>query len=267
EHAYAYIFQNVDKRIIFAIPYEQDFTLIGTTDVDYRGDMDKVAISTDEIDYLCTAVSRYFKQSISPADVVWTYSGVRPLLEDASTKAAEVTRDYRLSLDRNGGAPLLSVFGGKITTFRKLAEEAVGQLAPLLGSNAPSWTDAACLPGGDIHGGVPSIRSVTGFDAYVRDMQSRYNWLPPSLVARYVRAYGTRIHQLLDRRTTLSDMGEEVASGLYAAEIEYLVEHEWARCAADILWRRSKLGLRLPADTEAVLDAWLRQKGIAPVQP
>src|SRR5690606_22398788 len=121
----------------------------------------------------------------------------------ASTKAAEVTRDYRLSLDSNGGAPLLSVFGGKITTFRKLAEEAVEQLAPLLGSNAPGWTDAACLPGGDTHGKIPDVRSVTGFDAYVRDMQSRYDWLPPRLVARYARAYGTRTHQLLARRATL----------------------------------------------------------------
>lgn len=266
EHAYAYIFQNVDKRIIFAIPYEQDFTLIGTTDVDYRGDMDKVTISTDEIDYLCTAVNRYFKQNISPSDVVWTYSGVRPLLEDASTNAAEVTRDYRLTLDREAGAPLMSVFGGKITTFRKLAEEAVTQLAPLLGSNAPNWTHAACLPGGDVNGGVPDPRSVTGFDAYIRNMQSQYDWLPPRLVARYARSYGTRTHQLLLNRTSIADMGEEVATGLYAAEIEYLVRTEWACTAADILWRRSKMGLRLPAGTEAAVDAWLVQKGLVPAR-
>jgi glycerol-3-phosphate dehydrogenase len=266
EHPYAYIFQNIDKRIIFAIPYEQDFTLIGTTDVDYRADIDEVAIGADEIEYLCTAVNRYFTQSIGPSDVVWTYSGVRPLLEDASTKAAEVTRDYRLALDRSGGAPLMSVFGGKITTFRKLAEEAVAQLAPLLGSNAPDWTHAACLPGGDVQGEVPSSRAVTGFDAYIREMQSQYSWLPPKLVARYARSYGTRTHQLLLNRTGIADMGEEVASGLYAAELEYLVRHEWARTAADILWRRSKMGLRLPAGTEAVVDAWLVQKGLVPTR-
>ncbi len=261
DHPYAYIFQNPDQRIVFAIPYEHDFTLIGTTDVDYHGDIDKVAIQPDEIDYLCAAASRYFKQAVTPEQVVWTYAGVRPLLEDTSTRAAEVTRDYRLSLDQDGGAPLLSVFGGKITTFRKLAEEALDQLGPLLGNHAPGWTHQACLPGGDIHGPTPDVRSVTAFDAYVRQLQSQYSWLPPKLVARYARAYGTRIHQLLRNRSSVTQLGDEVASGLYAAEIEYLVAHEWARTAADILWRRSKLGLHLPPDGEAVVAEWLAHHG------
>jgi glycerol-3-phosphate dehydrogenase len=256
EHDYAYIFQHPDGRIVFAIPYERDFTLIGTTDLDYTGDPSQVAIDSTEIAYLCALSSYYFRQPIVPDDVVWSYSGVRPLVEDAAADAKAVTRDYRFELDRDG-APLLSIFGGKITTFRKLAEEAVDLFAPLLNNRRGAWTMDACLPGGDLFGATPTNRAVTGFDTYVMDLQRQYAWLPAPLVQRYARAYGTRIHALLDGKMALPQMGEEIASGLFAAEVEYLRAQEWAVTARDILWRRSKLGLHLPGDTEVLLDAWL----------
>jgi glycerol-3-phosphate dehydrogenase len=264
DHPYAYIFQHPDGRIVFAIPYEQDFTLVGTTDIDYQGDVNKVAIDQDEIAYLCDLSSRYFRKPITPADVVWTYSGVRPLVEDEASSASAVTRDYRLELDGQG-APLLSVFGGKITTFRKLAEEAVDMVAPFLPTRSDAWTADACLPGGDLFGSKPQNRSVLDFEAYVHGRQKHYAWLPAALVARYARAYGTRIDALLAGRHGIEDMGEEIAGGLYQAEVEYLMRHEWAVTAADILWRRSKLGLHLPNGTEQKLDAWLgsRHKGNA----
>jgi glycerol-3-phosphate dehydrogenase len=256
EHDNAYIFQHHDGRIVFAIPYERDFTLIGTTDLDYHGDANQVAISEDEIAYLCKLASEYFVKPIVPADVVWTYSGVRPLVEDGADAKA-VTRDYRLEVDHDGGAPMLSVFGGKITTFRKLAEEAVDLIAKSLDNRHGGWTHDACLPGGDLFGAEPQNRSVLEFDNWVRDVHDRYSWLPPLLVARYCRAYGTRVHTLLRDRTGVEGMGEEIAPGLYAAEVEYLRRYEWARGAQDILWRRSKLGLHLPPDTGDKLQAWL----------
>ncbi|AYM77300.1 glycerol-3-phosphate dehydrogenase [Janthinobacterium agaricidamnosum] len=262
EHDHAYIFQHPDGRIVFAIPYEHDFTLIGTTDLDYHGDSGKVEIDDEEIRYLCELSSYYFSKPIVPADVVWTYAGVRPLVEDAAADAKAVTRDYRFELDREG-APLLSIFGGKITTFRKLAEEALDVLAPLLapvpGSARPAWTANACLPGGDVFGSTPQNRSVREFGQFVQGLQRDYAWLPAALVARYARAYGTRIHVLLAGRTDVAAMGEEVAAGLYAAEVDYLRRHEWAVSAADMLWRRSKLGLHLPRETADTLDAWLLQ--------
>lgn len=259
DHPYAYIFQNPDGRIVFAINYEQDFTLIGTTDLDYHGDTNKVAIDDSEIAYLCELTQRYFNKQLQPSDVVWSYSGVRPLLEDASSNASEITRDYKLDMD-NDSAPLLSVFGGKITTFRKLAEEAVDMIAPRLGNQKVSWTADACLPGGDLYGSVPQNRAVMEYDGFVMQMQQRYSWLPAALVARYVRAYGTRIHKLLEGRTQLPQMGIELAKNLYAAELDYLMKVEWASSAADILWRRSKLGLHVPADTAQKIDQWIVQR-------
>ena len=257
-HDHAYIFQHPDGRIVFAIPYEHDFTLIGTTDLDYQGDSGKVEIDEEEIRYLCELSSYYFSKPVDPADVVWTYAGVRPLVEDAAADAKAVTRDYRFELEQDG-APLLSIFGGKITTFRKLAEEAVDVLAPLLqqGATRGAWTAKACLPGGDLFGSAPQNRAVREFGQFVQGVQRQYAWLPAPLVARYARAYGTRIHVLLDGRTDVAAMGEEIATGLYAAEVDYVRRHEWAVSAADILWRRSKLGLHLPRATADTLDAWL----------
>jgi len=258
EHPYAYIFQNPDKRIIFAIPYEQDFTLIGTTDVEYHGDAAQVAIDSDEVAYLCQMSNRYFTQQITPDDVVATYSGVRPLLDDDAANASGVTRDYALELDTDG-APLLSVFGGKITTYRKLAEQVVDQLAPLLGNTRPTWTAGKALPGGDLPAG--------DFDAFVARLQADKPWLPAALAQRLARAYGSRVHTVLGAAVSLADLGEAIQPGLYEAELRYLVEEEWATCSDDILWRRSKLRLHLPAGADAAVDAWLaRYRGHAAVQ-
>jgi len=263
DHAYAYIFQHPDGRIVFAIPYEHDFTLVGTTDLDYQGDLDQVAISEAEIAYLCALSNRYFERPITPADVVWTYSGVRPLVQDAAASAAEATRDFRLEHDTDG-APLLSVFGGKITTFRKLAEEAVDWIAPVLGNSTRSWTAAACLPGGDLFGERPSKRSILEFEGWLSRLQEDYPWLPPALMRRYARAYGTRTRAMLDGCTGIDSLGAQIVPGLHAIEAQYLVSHEWALSAADILWRRSKLGLHIgPGDAER-LDRWLATSAVLP---
>ncbi|WP_373992037.1 glycerol-3-phosphate dehydrogenase [Duganella sp. BuS-21] len=260
-HDHAYIFQHPDRRIVFAIPYEQDFTLIGTTDLDYQGDAGQVAISEDEIAYLCQLASQYFTEPIVPADVVWTYSGVRPLVEDGADAKA-VTRDYRLEID-DGGPPILSVFGGKITTFRKLAEEAVDHIARALDNRHGGWTQHACLPGGDLFGAEPQNRSVLEFDAWLGAQIARYSGLPPALIGRYCRTYGTRIHTLLADRSDAASMGEEIAPGLYATEVDYLRRYEWARSAQDILWRRTKLGLHLPPGTADLLQQWLNAHPLA----
>ncbi|HEY6774209.1 MAG TPA: glycerol-3-phosphate dehydrogenase [Oxalicibacterium sp.] len=252
DHAYAYIFQHPDGRIVFAIPYEHDYTLIGTTDIDYHGDTDRVTIDAEEIDYLCSLANRYFAQPVSASDVVWSYSGVRPLVEnvddDDNERASDVTRDYKLAVDTDA-APVLTVFGGKITTFRKLAEEAVDQLAPLLGNRHGTWTANACLPGGDIFGSEPDNRAVKEFASFVRDMQQRYAWLPPTVVARYAHAYGTRIALLIGERRSLPEMGEEITPGLFTAEVDYLKRCEWAVDDEDILWRRTKCGLHAKGAT------------------
>jgi glycerol-3-phosphate dehydrogenase len=251
EHDYAYIFQASDRRIVFAIPYERDFTLIGTTDLEYRGDPAQVHIVAREIDYLCSLASHYFSQTVRPSEVCATYSGVRPLLQDESVDASHVTRDYALELDR-GAAPLLTVFGGKITTYRKLSEDAVDHLAPLLGNRAPRWTHAATLPGGDLPNG-----DLAGFLAEVR---RRYSQLPAELLERYAHAYGTRIERVIGPASSVADLGEQVLPGLYEREIDYLVREEWATAAEDILWRRSKLGLHLPANAAGQLTAWLARR-------
>ena len=259
-HDDAYLFQHDDGRIVFAIPYERDFTLIGTTDVEYTGDPAAVAIGHDEIRYLCGVASHYFREAVTPADVVWSFAGVRPLLDDAAASASAVTRDYRLQVDGGaaGEAPLLTVFGGKLTTYRKLAEESTDLVCKALGHRAGAWTAGACLPGGDLFGATPQSRSVLEFDGWRSTLQVRYHWLDCALIGRYARAYGTRIHTLLQGRAAMADMGEQVLPGLFEAELDYLRRHEWAMTADDILWRRSKLGLHLPAGAAGLLDAWLR---------
>ncbi|NKJ46817.1 glycerol-3-phosphate dehydrogenase [Burkholderia sp. SG-MS1] len=258
EHDHAYIFQNPDKRIIFAIPYEGDYTLIGTTDLEYRGDPSQVAIDAGETQYLCDSINRYFKQKISPADVRWTYSGVRPLLEDeAADNPSAVTRDYSLELDAPAGeAPLLSVFGGKITTFRKLAEQAVDTLAQALHNGAPAWTVSAPLPGGDI--------PHADFDRFLAGFRQQHAWLPAELAHRLARAYGTRATRVIGEARSVADLGRAFAPGLYEAELAYLRDTEWARSAQDVLWRRSKLGLHVEPGTLASIshdiDAWFARE-------
>ena len=248
----AYIFQHDDRRVIFVIPYEGRFSLIGTTDLPYEGDPADVAISADETDYLCASVNQYMASSVSPADVVWSYAGVRPLYDDASENVSAVTRDYVFDMDApEGQAPLLSIFGGKITTYRKLAEHALDKLLPGLGLTTQTWTAGESLPGGDI----PDA----DFEAYRAAFTRAHSWLPPALARRYLRAYGTRTARLLDGATDLKDLGESIGDDLYEAELDYLVNEEWAKSAADILWRRSKLGLHVSQDTKDRLAAWLGQ--------
>ncbi|HEY9131166.1 MAG TPA: glycerol-3-phosphate dehydrogenase [Dyella sp.] len=254
DHRYAYIFQQPDRRIVFAIPYERDFTLIGTTDLEYNDDPARPTISAAEVDYLCAAANRYFKRQLTSGDVVWSYSGVRPLLQDHAGNASEVTRDYLLDLDTQG-APLLNVFGGKLTTFRKLAEEAVDRLAPLLDHRQPAWTaDAKPLPGG----GERDI------DGLLEDILASRPWLPETLAWRLVHSYGTRARDLLGEASDLGELGEYFGADLYRAEVDYLVRHEWVTCAEDVLWRRSKLGLRIDAGGVARLDRYLAKRLGAP---
>jgi glycerol-3-phosphate dehydrogenase len=254
EGEHAYILQNDDRRIVFAIPYERDFSLIGTTDLPFTGDPGQVHITSDEIAYLCDAVNRYFTAAVKPEHVIWSYAGVRPLYDDASENVSAVTRDYVFDLDVGGDpdneqAPLLSIFGGKITTYRKLAEHALDKLQPLLGTKAPPWTESASLPGGDI--------AHADFAAFLRTFQDAHSWLPEALARRYARAYGTNTERLLGAARSLADLGEHIGGDLYEAEVAYLCREEWAETAEDILWRRSKLGLHLDDAAKTRLAGWL----------
>jgi glycerol-3-phosphate dehydrogenase len=256
EGEHAYFLQNPDGRIEFVIPYEQRFTLIGTTDVPYSGDPSALQISADETRYLCDSVNRYFKQQLTPADVVWSYSGVRPLYDDDATSAAAVTRDYELEASGDGASPLLlSVFGGKLTTYRRLAEHALEKLQPWLGGSTDSWTATEPLPGGDIPIGK---RPEPDFARFVDRSQTRWPFLTEALARRLARAYGTRLGLILGDAKSLPDLGEDFGALLTQAEVDYLRKHEWARTADDILWRRSKLGLHVPADTRVKLESYLR---------
>ncbi|MDR6955271.1 glycerol-3-phosphate dehydrogenase [Ancylobacter sp. 3268] len=255
DHDRAYIFQNADGRIIFAIPYERDFTLIGTTDRDYKGAPHEVKASDEEIAYLCAAASEYFKAPVTPDQVVWTYSGVRPLYDDGASKAQEATRDYVLELEGGEGngaglPPLLSVFGGKITTYRRLAEHAIEKLGPHLAVLAkPAWTRGAPLPGGDFAvGDQPRL---------VAQLKRAHPWLDEALARRLVIAYGTRALRLLDGARSQADLGRVFGADLTEAEVRYLMREEWARSADDVLWRRSKLGLRLSPEQKAALETFM----------
>ena len=248
----AFIFQHGDGRIVFAIPYEGDFTLIGTTDVIHHGDPADVAIEEDEIAYLLAAVNDYFAAPVSRADVVWSYAGVRPLHDDGEKDASTVTRDYVFDLSApQEGAPILSVYGGKLTTYRKLAEHALAQLLPRLGRPGPGWTKQAVLPGGDFDPGIGTL------DAFAKQLGTRHPWMPVALAQRFARTYGTLTDQLVGAARSLDGLGQEVAPGLHEAELDYLVRHEWAGTAQDVLWRRTKLGLHLTADGAAAVEAWL----------
>ncbi|MEY4270338.1 MAG: hypothetical protein RLZZ58_1554 [Pseudomonadota bacterium] len=250
DHGRAYFCQNDDGRIFFAIPYEGDFTLIGTTDSDHHGPLADVRASAEEIAYLCDAAGDYFRQRITPADVVWSYAGVRPLVDDGSDRPEAATRGYRFERAGHDAAPLVSVFGGKITTYRTLAEGAIAQLADALPMLAgPSWTATKPLPGGDFPAdGAPALTA-----ALIHD----FPFLSPAHAARLTRLYGTTARTILGAATGHADLGAHFGHDLYAAEVDHLVQREWAQTADDILWRRTKLGLRLSAVQVAALAAYL----------
>ena len=247
----AYIFQNKDRRIIFAIPYEDEFTLIGTTDRDFSGDPHDVAISDAEIDYLCAAASEYFSEPVRRGDIVWTYSAVRPLYDDHASKAQEATRDYVLKGEGGDGvAPIVNAFGGKITTYRRLSESMLEKIEEFLGKRGAPWTASAPLPGGDF--------PQTGFDAQVGRLATAYPFLDTGLARRLTRLYGTRAHLLLGEARSLADLGRDFGAGLYEAEVRYLMQHEWAKMAEDVLWRRTKRGLHFSAGQTEALDEFMR---------
>jgi glycerol-3-phosphate dehydrogenase len=246
-HDRCYIFQNRDGRIDFAIPYQRDFTLIGTTDEDYAGDPLQVVPSQAEETYLREAVSTYLRKPVEAGDIVWRYAGVRPLRDDGAGKAQEATRDYVLELD--GNPPVLSVFGGKITTHRRLAEAAMARLAPFFPGLRGDWTATASLPGGDFPwDGVPALR---------QEMQRRYPFLADDTLHRMVRSYGTLVPDVLGDAACMNDLGTCFGTDLTEREVTWLREKEWARTAEDVLWRRSKLGLRLSPNESAVLGRWM----------
>ena len=255
-HDRAYIFQNADERIIFALPYEQDYTLIGTTDQDYEGDPSDVKITDDEVSYLCAAANEYFNEPVCAEDIVWTYSGVRPLFDDGATAAQEATRDYVLRVDGGEDAPaLINIFGGKITTYRKLSEAMLEKIEGFLGKRKPSWTANSTLPGGDF--------AVSDFDNLVAKLTSEFPFIKMPLAERLVRSYGTRAWLILDGATSLQDLGIEFGGTLRECEVRYLMENEWAESADDVLWRRSKLGIRLGEERILALDKWMQDNSMS----
>lgn len=248
DHDRCYFFQGTDGRIIFAIPYEQDFTLIGTTDKDHKGAPGEARCSDEERDYLLTFASQYFARPVTQADVVWTYSGVRPLYNDGAKSATAATRDYVLKLDQTG-APLLNVFGGKITTYRRLAEGAMAKLAPFFPQATGPWTARVPLPGGDFpHDGVAALTA---------RLKDRFSFLTDYWAARLIRAYGTEAEALLGDARQPADLGRDFGATLTEAEVRWLMDHEFARAAADVVWRRTKLGLRLTKEQIDALDAFM----------
>ena len=246
----AYFFQNPDGRIIFAIPYERDFTLIGTTDRDYTGDPRVAKITEGEIDYLCRAASDYFAEPVLREDIVWTYSGVRPLFDDGASKAQEATRDYVLKTEE-GDAPLLNIFGGKLTTYRRLAEQALEKIGEALGVKGAPWTAGSHLPGGDF--------GVQTYGNEVKALKARHPFLAERHAERLVRCYGTDAARILAGAEAAGALGRHFGGTLYEVEVRWLVEREWACTAEDILWRRTKQGLLLSREETAALEDYLGQ--------
>jgi glycerol-3-phosphate dehydrogenase len=254
--AHAYTLQGSDGRIVFMIPYEHDYTLIGTTDVPFADDPAGVSISTDETRYLCRTVSDYLRHEVQPSDVVWSYAGIRPLYDDGAGDPSAITRDYTLVLSGEGeDAPLLTVYGGKITTSRRLAEEALDKLDAALGRRREAWTRDAPLPGGDMPAG--------DFEAWLRGTLARYPRMPPALLRRLGRAYGTRIDRVLGGAQQYEELGRDFGMGLTEAELDYLIDTEWVRTATDVLFRRSKLGLHLTPEAQQEVADWMERDRFA----
>ncbi len=250
EGEHAYIFQSPDGRVIFAIPYENDYTLIGTTEREWKLSRGEVKIAPDEIDYLCETISHYFRQKVVPDDIIWTYSGVRPLYDDSSKSASVVTRDYVFDLDDGNAAlaPSLSIFGGKLTTYRKLAEQAVDRLSEYFGDVGPAWTSTRPLPGGDY--------DPAGTKALIAGHAAACVWMDPADVRRMTLDYGTRFQDIVGDAASLAEMGRRFGAGLSEREVEYLETHEFARSPADILWRRTKLGLHMTETEKQAFKDW-----------
>ncbi len=252
DHDRAYFFQLPDGRIIFAIPYQGEFTLIGTTDVDHQGDPSVAVCSKEEAEYLCRAASDYFARPVVPADIIWTYAGVRPLDDTLEGSASKASRDYHIKVsDKDGTAPLISIYGGKITTYRKLAEQAVAELAPYVELSGLPWTDHAPLPGGDF--------AAADRAAVIAALSADHPYLDATTCARLIAAYGTLAGKMLGEATSMADLGRDFGAGLTACEVNWLRRREWAVTAQDILWRRSKLGLRVIPEQAAELDIWLKE--------
>jgi len=252
DHDRCYIFQNSDGRIFFSIPYEQDFTLIGTTDRDYDGDPAAVAITGEEKAYLCKAAGEYFKQPVRVEDIVWDYSGVRPLFDDGASKAQEATRDYvlREDGDRDSGV-LINIFGGKLTTYRRLANSVMGKIEAVLGARGPEWSGTEPLPGGDF----PALE----FAAKLRAVKQKYPFLDDRTALRLTRQFGTLVFEIFGDACNAADLGRDFGAGLTEAEVRYLIEREWAVTAEDVIWRRSKLGLRLDKTQVAALESFMSE--------
>ena len=247
----AYILQNEDHRIVFVIPWMDEFSIIGTTDVEYHGDPHDVKIDDNEVNYLLKVYNDHFKKQLGKEDIVWTYSGVRPLCDDESDSPQAITRDYTLDVhDQDGKAPLLSVFGGKLTTYRKLAEHALEKLSGYYGNCGPAWTKNAVLPGGDLG---------TDRDSYAAQLRRRFTWLPEALARRYARTYGTCTEQLLGTAQSLEDLGEHFGHNLYEAELRYLIAEEWVVELDDAIWRRTKLGMWLDEGQKQRVAEWIRE--------
>ena len=253
EHDRCYIFQNADKRIAFAIPYEADHTLIGTTDQDFTGDPGSAEISEAEIDYLLAATNEYLRSPVTREDIVWSYSGVRPLYDDGASEAQRATRDYIVKSEEGPETPpLINIFGGKITTYRRLAETVMGQVEDRLGRRAAPWTARAPLPGGDFE--------VSGRAALGSRLAGLHPYLSEDHIARLVRQYGTDSLRILEGAAALDDLGRHFGAGLYEREVAWLMEHEWAMTAEDVAWRRTKLGLKLTPLQIADLEAWMQSR-------
>tara|TARA_R110002096_G_scaffold137245_9_gene290481 strand:- start:5998 stop:7602 length:1605 start_codon:yes stop_codon:yes gene_type:complete len=253
DHDKCYFFQGTDGRIIFAIPYETDFTLIGTTDAEQDDPSVKPVCTPQEQDYLCGFASEYFEKPVTRDDIVWTFSGVRPLYDDGASSATAATRDYTLKVDSVGGAPILNVFGGKITTYRRLAEHALDKIMPFFGKQSKSWTAGVALPGGDF--------PVGDVDRLIAELQAGYPFLDVRWAHRLVRAYGTEAVAILGDATSLADLGRDFGATLTGAEVDWLMQKEFARVAEDVAWRRSKLGLRMSKAEIATLDDWMKAEG------
>lgn len=252
----AYILQNEDNRIVFVIPWMDEFSIIGTTDVEYKGDPKDVKIDENEVNYLLKVYNDHFKKQLTVSDIVWDYSGVRPLCDDESDSPQAITRDYTLDIhDEQGQAPLLSVFGGKLTTYRKLAEAAVNKLATYYPNAGGPWTKNGQLPGGDIEG--------CDRDGYARVLRQHYQWLPEGLALRFARTYGSNSKLILEGANSLSDLGEAFSANVYEAELRYLVKHEWVTELDDAIWRRTKLGMWLNEEEKQGIAQWLAKNGLS----